>query len=192
MQPEFVFRNDHCRSHEPNSWLLLFDKNLPSCELFAERNLSIGTNHLDAGFGSESFHICELSLIGRSPATRSLYSAVLLHECTIARTPSSSKQPGHTGTARRSPPMKSQIVISSARTPARSGGTDYIEGNWIFRDVLGLPGMGLGGEGGIRTHDTLARIPVFETGTFNRSVTSPICARILQRERSMRGIDGLE
>ena len=35
-----------------------------------------------------------------------------------------------------------------------------------------------GGEGGIRTHDTLARIPVFETGTFNRSVTSP-GARIL-------------
>ncbi len=34
--------------------------------------------------------------------------------------------------------------------------------------------MGLGGEGGIRTHDTLARIPVFETGTFNRSVTSPV------------------
>ncbi len=49
-----------------------------------------------------------------------------------------------------------------------------------------------GGEGGIRTHDTLARIPVFETGTFNRSVTSPICARILQRGRSTRGIDGLE
>src|SRR5882672_1202593 len=37
---------------------------------------------------------------------------------------------------------------------------------------------GSGGEGGIRTHDTLARIPVFETGTFNRSVTSPV-ARIL-------------
>ena len=35
-----------------------------------------------------------------------------------------------------------------------------------------------GGEGGIRTHDTLARIPVFETGTFNRSVTSPV-GRIL-------------
>ena len=33
-----------------------------------------------------------------------------------------------------------------------------------------------GGEGGIRTHDTLARIPVFETGTFNRSVTSPVGA----------------
>ena len=34
--------------------------------------------------------------------------------------------------------------------------------------------MGLGGEGGIRTHDTLARIPVFETGPFNHSGTSPI------------------
>src|SRR5438477_12253177 len=51
--------------------------------------------------------------------------------------------------------------------------SDYIEGNWILRDELGLLGMGLGGEGGIRTHDTLSRIPVFETGTFNRSVTSP-------------------
>src|SRR6266571_2583291 len=39
-----------------------------------------------------------------------------------------------------------------------------------------------GGEGGIRTHDTLARIPVFETGTFNRSVTSPV-ARILPAQR---------
>ena len=47
------------------------------------------------------------------------------------------------------------------------------EGNRLLRDVLGLAETGLGGEGGIRTHDTLARIPVFETGTFNRSVTSP-------------------
>src|SRR5216683_6095024 len=39
-----------------------------------------------------------------------------------------------------------------------------------------------GGEGGIRTHDTLARIPVFETGTFNRSVTSPL-GRILPARR---------
>src|SRR6267142_1889519 len=48
----------------------------------------------------------------------------------------------------------------------------------------------LGGEGGIRTHDTLARIPVFETGTFNRSVTSPV-ARILPA-RSTRRFDGLD
>src|SRR5258706_12084404 len=32
---------------------------------------------------------------------------------------------------------------------------DYIEGNWIFRDVPGLAGMGLGGEGGIRTSQLL-------------------------------------
>ena len=30
-----------------------------------------------------------------------------------------------------------------------------------------------GGEGGIRTHGTLAGTPVFETGTFNHSATSP-------------------
>jgi hypothetical protein len=35
-----------------------------------------------------------------------------------------------------------------------------------------------GGEGGIRTHDTLADITVFETVLFNRSSTSPYwCAR---------------
>src|SRR5882762_1696034 len=51
---------------------------------------------------------------------------------------------------------------------------DLIEGNRRSWDEMGLPGIGLGGEGGIRTHDTLARIPVFETGTFNRSVTSPV------------------
>src|SRR5258705_5004647 len=68
---------------------------------------------------------------------------------------------------------------------------DYIEGNWIFRDVLGLLGMGLGGEGGIRTHDTLARIPVFETGTFNRSATSPKRA-FYQRRRSASRLDSLQ
>ena len=30
-----------------------------------------------------------------------------------------------------------------------------------------------GGEGGIRTHDEIAPIPVFETGALNRSATSP-------------------
>lgn len=68
MQPEFVFRNHHRRTDEPNTRLLLFDKNLSSCELFAERNLSIRANDLDAGLCSESFHMCGLSLIGRSPA----------------------------------------------------------------------------------------------------------------------------
>ena len=31
-----------------------------------------------------------------------------------------------------------------------------------------------GGEGGIRTHDGLAPMPVFKTGAFNRSATSPL------------------
>jgi len=30
-----------------------------------------------------------------------------------------------------------------------------------------------GGEGGIRTHDGLTPMPVFKTGAFNRSATSP-------------------
>ena len=30
-----------------------------------------------------------------------------------------------------------------------------------------------GGWGGIRTHETLSRLPVFKTGTFNHSVTHP-------------------
>ena len=34
-------------------------------------------------------------------------------------------------------------------------------------------GLWYGGEGGIRTHGTLTRTPVFETSTFNHSVTSP-------------------
>ncbi len=32
---------------------------------------------------------------------------------------------------------------------------------------------GSGGEGGIRTHDTVSRMLAFEASTFNHSVTSP-------------------
>src|SRR3989344_3338375 len=41
----------------------------------------------------------------------------------------------------------------------------------IFRNVI------LGGDGGIRTPDDFAAIPVFKTGPFNRSGTSPCEAR---------------
>ena len=41
------------------------------------------------------------------------------------------------------------------------------------------PEMENGGEGGIRTPDSLATIPVFETGAFNRSATSPQYDRCL-------------
>ncbi len=44
--------------------------------------------------------------------------------------------------------------------------------------VLGQQGRGwfgiCGGGGGIRTHETLARLPVFKTGAFNHSATSPL------------------
>ena len=44
-----------------------------------------------------------------------------------------------------------------------------------------------GGEGGIRTPDTLAGTPVFETGAINRSATSP--SRRNQRFFSDAGVD---
>jgi site-specific DNA recombinase len=34
--------------------------------------------------------------------------------------------------------------------------------------------VSIGGEGGIRTPDTVARMPHFECGAFNRSATSPV------------------
>ncbi len=39
----------------------------------------------------------------------------------------------------------------------------------------GVKGLGevYGGEGGIRTPDTLSGMPVFKTGAINRSATSP-------------------
>jgi hypothetical protein len=43
-----------------------------------------------------------------------------------------------------------------------------------------------GGEGGIRTPDTVARMPHFECGAFNHSATSPQDAR--QAERVARRI----
>ena len=36
----------------------------------------------------------------------------------------------------------------------------------------------IGGWGGIRTLETLARLPVFKTGAFNHSATHPIRTRI--------------
>jgi hypothetical protein len=37
-----------------------------------------------------------------------------------------------------------------------------------------------GGEGGIRTPDTVSRIPVFKTGAINHSATSPTTTVLLQ------------
>ena len=49
-------------------------------------------------------------------------------------------------------------------------------------DVSGTDNQRTGGEGGIRTPDTVSRIPVFKTGAFNHSATSPIiCFNMLPK-----------
>jgi hypothetical protein len=55
-------------------------------------------------------------------------------------------------------------VRADARTQAK-----------LVQKVLPIQGVrgSRGGEGGIRTHDTVARMPHFECGAFNRSATSP-------------------
>jgi hypothetical protein len=46
--------------------------------------------------------------------------------------------------------------------------------NWTCSNEAGtLRNTILGGEGGIRTHGTVARTPDFESGTFDHSATSP-------------------
>jgi hypothetical protein len=44
-----------------------------------------------------------------------------------------------------------------------------------------------GGEGGIRTPDTLSGMPVFKTGAINHSATSPATTVLLQVRMSSRG-----
>lgn len=56
VQPEFVFRHNKCRADEPHPWLLFFNKNLPSSELFAKRNLFIRADNLDAGLACYGIH----------------------------------------------------------------------------------------------------------------------------------------
>src|SRR5690606_2916846 len=46
----------------------------------------------------------------------------------------------------------------------------FLRGLWSFLDCFGKFG---GGQGGIRTHGTLARTPDFESGTFDHSATCP-------------------
>ena len=56
VQPELVIRHDKRRPDKPNPRLLFFNKNLPSSELFAKRNLSIRAHKLDAGLANYGFH----------------------------------------------------------------------------------------------------------------------------------------
>ena len=42
-------------------------------------------------------------------------------------------------------------------------------------------GIDYGGRGGIRTHETLARLLVFKTSAFNRSATRPLTQRFTRK-----------
>src|SRR5258706_15819751 len=72
-------------------------------------------------------------------------------------------------------PAYPSTFLPSTRAIAQSLAPKRLNVGGILRKTEnGRKGCRLtGGEGGIRTHDTLARIPVFETGTFNHSATSP-------------------
>ena len=52
-------------------------------------------------------------------------------------------------------------------------GVDFQHLFALRRIGLDGSGKGSGGEGGIRTPDTVARMPHFECGAFNHSATSP-------------------
>ena len=68
----------------------------------------------------------------------------------------------------------SKRVPSATQTPLRES---------VFIQQEAQAAMSDGGEGGIRTPDALARMPVFETGAFSRSATSPMC-RVIARRNS--------
>ena len=67
--------------------------------------------------------------------------------------------------------FQSRLFGHSSTSPSREN-EEASPGSMMARHFYnGL--MPAGGEGGIRTHDEIAPIPVFETGAFNRSATSP-------------------
>ena len=64
--------------------------------------------------------------------------------------------------------------IKNAKTGEYGALSNPIESNWDLTGIGGKAGVWIfGGESGIRTHDELAPIPVFETGAFVRSAISP-------------------
>ena len=61
-------------------------------------------------------------------------------------------------------------VTQEIRAAALRGGGWFGVGLYVVQTTYGS------GQGGIRTHDTLAGIPVFETGSFSHSDTCPGCS----------------
>jgi hypothetical protein len=71
--------------------------------------------------------------------------------------------------------------LDARRRPERDPGEQKyaailrkIQGNYFqSRTLANIGEQANGGEGGIRTPDTVTRMPHFECGAFNRSATSP-------------------
>ena len=64
-------------------------------------------------------------------------------------------------------------TLMNVKRQKSHGGRGFKGRASFFESFLELSGLFLGGEGGIRTHGTLARTPDFESGTFDHSATSP-------------------
>jgi hypothetical protein len=67
-----------------------------------------------------------------------------------------------------------QLATSGARDPEKIAASALELMRRAINPRRALAHLGfIGGEGGIRTPDTVARMPHFECGAFNRSATSP-------------------
>ena len=76
-------------------------------------------------------------------------------------------QAGERGNA----PLKFQDKANERGFGGRYGGRNLLP-KFLFMYINGLLDF-IGGWGGIRTHDTLARMAVFKTAALNRSATHP-------------------
>src|SRR5690606_29637343 len=90
------------------------------------------------------------------------------------------REASRTGRRDHSPWTRRRSTQSDGGTAARVGALAPLCGavsRLLFLQVQGIGCIRLrrsnGGEGGIRTHGTLARTTVFETAPFDRSGTSP-------------------
>src|SRR5216117_3086226 len=83
-------------------------------------------------------------------------------------------------------PFASMVILLHSRTSAAFLAADLKQArvdavtaaaNQAFVQRIGNLQVQASGQGGIRTHGTLAGTPVFETGRFNRSRTCPLTTR---------------
>ena len=64
-------------------------------------------------------------------------------------------------------------IGAASRLKAHMQSAVYLYFPGEIRTLAAVGGLRLGGEGGIRTHGTVARTPHFECGAFDHSATSP-------------------